>query len=474
MKIFSRKLATIICSTMILSACSASLQSSSQQVPSDMSGEKQDDSTAVQVTKVKAETIEREVVYTGKVQPSQTINVMPKTSGEVKTVNFEVGDTVKAGDVLFTINTESIENEISKLKVSLKANDVSIKNAQLAIEQLNGGQEQTNLLQMQAAIDNAKIQLDNASTALNTAKDNYDKNKILLDSAVISQNSFNSFDSAYKQAQNAYEQANSAYKQAVENLKIYKEKTIKEKEQAALNSFESAKANKEATELQLKILEKSLADTVVTAPISGVISAKGVSIANTASPQTTAATILDLSSVTVDVNVSEATVSALSQGDKVSVLISTISKEPIVGKIKSINPTVDTSGTYPVKVEISNQNDRIKAGMFAQVTFSEEKVENAIVVPNNAVLYDETGKYVYIVENNVAIKKYVETGVDNGVNIQIVSGIEDSQYVVTVGSNYVSDQRKVRIVNELGEEVNLDGSVKETQETSESNNEEGQ
>lgn len=431
--------------------------------------------TPVQVQEMSQSSIKKELVYAGQVKPNETVDVTSKLSGQVESVKYEVGDYVNAGDILFTLDKKDIQDQIKQLEASLKISNASVSSAQTGLNQVSdGGQIKSSRLSLQngvdsakKAVDNAKKSVDSAKAQLDTAKSSledtekkYNDNKKLFDAGVIARADFDSIElgytqakNAYTQAENAYEQAKIGYDQAVdgyntakESLDIFDNKTTADNVETAQNGVDTATASRDSVLTQLEIAKSTLNDTAVKAPISGYITAKNISETNMVSAQSAPYTIVDMSKVKVNVSVSEKVINLISVGKSVDVVIPTIGEEKITGTIKTIAPSADSTNTYPVEIEIVNSDSAIKAGMFAEIHFVENQSDNAYVVPRNTILENETDKYVYVIENGKAVKKVVETGIDNGESIQIISGVNSGDKIVVSGQDYVVDGEEVKIV----------------------------
>lgn len=211
--------------------------------------------------------------------------------------------------------------------------------------------------------------------------------------------------------------------------------------------YETAKANIEAAEINLEILKKNISDCTVTSPMSGVIVSRSVERGSFASPSAPAYVIMDLSTIKVEVGVSEQTVNAIAVGDTVDVLMTAVSAEPLSGTVATISPASGQSGTYSVQVELNNTEGLIKAGMLAEVSFTREKAEDAIVLPRNTVLNKDDETYVYVVEEGVAKKVLVTTGIETGDSIQITTALPEGTQVVTRGQTYLTDGEQVTILD---------------------------
>ncbi len=315
--------------------------------------------------------------YSGKAAPSKEVSVVPTVPGKVINFNYDVGDTVREGAVLFSVDSADLQNNLRSLE------------ANYHVAELN----------------------------LNNAKNTYENNKILFDEEIISQTEFDQIKLAY----------------------------------------ETTEANLTATQIQIENLKKNISDCTVTSPMSGVIAQRGVERGGFASQAAPAYTVMDLSTIKVEVGVSEQVVNTIAIGDEVAVKMTAVSAEPLTGRVSTISPSAGQTGTYTVKIELNNQDGAIKAGMLAEVSFTMEQSEEAFVLPRNAVLTKDGETYVYILEGNTVKKTPVETGIETGETIEITSGLSEGMEVVTKGQTYISD----------GEEVNTADSAQKTPENTE-------
>lgn len=259
---------------------------------------------------------------------------------------------------------------------------------------------QNNLRSIEANYNATKLQMDNAKNTL-------DNNMILFEEGIVSQSE-------------------------IDQMKL---------------AYDSAQASLTAIQIQKENLEKNIADCTVTSPISGVISARGVEIGSFASQGAPSYNIIDLSSVKVEVGVAEQMVNQIAEGQKVDVMLTAVSPEPLQGTVSTITPTTSQTGTYTVKVTMNNGKKLLRPGMLAEVRFITAASSGALLLPRNAVLEKDEEVYVYVVENNVAKKVLVETGIESGEMIEITSGLTEGMQVVTKGQTYISDGETVKVNN---------------------------
>jgi len=435
--------------------------------------------TAVEATKITSASIKKEMIYAGQVAPSRSVSVISKITGKVQEYYFDIGDSVKEGDILFKLDEKDIQNQITQLEAQMNQSAQGIRSAQNAVSSVTGGQYQSQILQQEAAIENyekqlttaengiklAEIAAENARKTLENTQQTYDNTKALYEIDAVSKSDFDKADLGLAQAQAGFEKANNDYSQALigkeqllsakktaeEALGLVTGQIAQDNRRSAQLALDTARAGAGSLQVQMDLVLDTLKDTNVTAPMAGLVSGRNAKTDEYVSSQMAAYTIIDIDTVNIDVKVSELLINSIYAGQNVDVLINSISGEIITGTIETISPAADQTGTFPVKIKLSNADHIIKPGMFAEVHFTREMNENTVVVPRNTVLTDETSSYVFVNNGGISIKTTVETGIDNGEYIEILSGVSIGDEVITKGHTYITDGEEINIVSVWGE-----------------------
>ena len=178
-----------------------------------------------------------------------------------------------------------------------------------------------------------------------------------------------------------------------------------------------------------------------------MVTQRNVEVGGFASAAAPAYVVMDLSTIKVEVGVSEQVLNTINIGDKVDVTMTAVSDLPLEGTVSTVSPAAGQTGMYTVKVELDNADGIIKAGMMAEVNFTAEKAEDTIVLPRNAVITKEDETYVYVVKGGTAKKVMVELGIEAEDTIEITKGLKKGDDVVTKGQTYISDGEEVNVVN---------------------------
>ena len=117
-----------------------------------------------------------------------------------------------------------------------------------------------------------------------------------------------------------------------------------------------------------------------------------------------------------------------------------------------ISPIVDPeTGTFKITIEISDPTRRIKPGMFARIAIVYDQRLNALKIPRSALLEDDRGNSVFVIEDDVAKRRTVETGYSDRGMVEILDGLNDEDVIVTVGQVGLREDSRVVIVNGAGE-----------------------
>ncbi|MCQ2749106.1 MAG: efflux RND transporter periplasmic adaptor subunit [Clostridia bacterium] len=349
---------------------------------------------AVSVEEIALDEIDNSLVYSAKVEAESVIPVILKASGEVKEVYVKIGDEVKEGQVLFTIDQEDLYKNVRALNASYNS----------AI----------------AASNAAKANYENSKVNVETIEANYKAACELYEMGAISE-------VEYKQAVASYEYGasgatNSAYAQ-----------------------WQQAQAAVEQARIGLENAREVLNDARVKSPIDGVVSNLTVKEKTMLQAGVAPCTVVNADELEINVSVSESVISLIKPGDEVEVSLNAFPGEKFKGIIDAVS-SASTTGVYPVVIKLENDEDKIKSGMFGRVTFSTNKKDKTIVIPKDALIVVGEEKYVFIYDNKKAVRVDVETGIDNGKDVEIISGLEVGDKLIVKGQDYVEDGDKVRLV----------------------------
>ena len=321
--------------------------------------------------------IERTTVVTGKIVPRNEVNVKPQINGIIAELYKEAGQQVKEGEV------------IAKLRVIPDMNSLSSAQSRVRLSEIN----------------------------LKQAKTNYDREKALYDKKLVS-------DEEYDQVLQAYNQA-------------------KEERAAAQESLEVIRDGVSSS-------NKTGSSTLIRSTITGLILDIPVKVgnsviqANTMNDGTTVATVANMSDLIFDGNIDETEVGALSEGTPMHIRIGALQGFDTEAALEYISPkAVESNGAnqFEIKAAVKVSGDhKIRSGYSANAEIVLERVEQVLSIPESALEFAGDDTFVY--KKNAAgeyDRVQVETGLSDGVNIEITSGLQSGDIVR--GPRIINDEK---------------------------------
>ena len=189
-------------------------------------------------------------------------------------------------------------------------------------------------------------------------------------------------------------------------------------------------------------------NTVLTSPVSGVVTAKNYDAGDL--PSGLPILVIEQQQpLKVIVAVNESEFPHVKQGQAVSVKLDTYGDEEFTGRVHLIHPTIDpTSRTFQVEVTIDNHSNKVHSGMFARVTFN-YGTTHSVVVPDRAIM-KQTGsgvRYVFVNNNGTAEWREVQLGRRLGDRYEVTGGLVNGTQVVVSGQSRLTDGTRVQVVN---------------------------
>ncbi len=271
----------------------------------------------------------------------------------------------------------------------------------------------------------------------------------LIDTTIYSQNAKQS-KANYMQASANFENAKINYER---NKKLFEQNLIAKQDlDNAKTSLDVSAAQKEAAYANYTNSLTQLGYCQITAPFSGTITKRmldpGAFVTSSGSSQgTNLFTLMNVDKLKSIINVPEKYVPLLNKIQDIQVQVDAIPGKIFQAKLKKISDAVDLSTrTMAVEVDIENTSGVLKPGMFATITLILERKERALILPNQVVLNDDQGNFVYLVNSDSTVtKRYVQIGIQQDNKYEILSGINDSDKIVFVGQDLVKNKMKVKI-----------------------------
>lgn len=203
---------------------------------------------------------------------------------------------------------------------------------------------------------------------------------------------------------------------------------------AAISDLDAKRAQLEVDQARLSSARTRLAKTVIRAPFTGVAGLRHVSPGEYVQIGQELVSLVQLDPIKLDFRVPESALSRISTGQRVRIAVDAYPGETFEGEVYAIAPQLDTSGrSVELRATIANPEGRLRPGLFARVELETAARENALLVPEEALWPVGDKQYVYVVEDGAAKLVEVVTGVRQAGRVEITSGIDRDDVVITAG-----------------------------------------
>lgn len=468
-----KQICALLCGAMILTLAGCGQQSQAEVM---------DTTVTVEAVPAQSGSLSSQSSYIGTISAEGTANVVSMVSGNVEEVQVAVGDTVTANQLLCVfddtaaqINLENARNTYANAQVGLQSAQATLKSAQAGAQSAQASVQsaQAGLSSAQAGLSSAQESYQGAVASyggedlaileeqVRMAQENYDNTKALFDIGAASQLEVDQANQNLRSAQAGLQAAQANINSAQAGLQqaqagIGNAEAGVQQAQAGMTSAQasvqqaqagvsSAQANVQAAKLGVESAEYQLTLYHLSSPISGVVEAVNVTENNFTASGSLAFVISNAKNKTVTFYVTDDVRKALQTGQPVSV---TCQGRNYTGVVSEISGVVSAStGLFQVKAIISEAQD-LPDGLKVEITTVTHTVQDNILVPSDALYFDNGDAYVYVIRDGAAVRTPVEIGLYTRDQIAVVSGLDLGEQVITSWSSALKDGAPVRLAGE--------------------------
>lgn len=400
--------------------------------------------------------IEQTINTSGTVTTEQSKVYFSDVSVKIGSVNVEAGDAVKAGDVLIAYDADALakEKELAQLKLqstegsyqnslqnsSENAGDLKEANVNLEVLEQQIADTEAYINSLEAKIEQKQTDLAHEGTLLQISlldwQDEPNSEEYLNLQKLIQLNSYeqqnNEEIKGWQDELKVYNEMLADYKEYRSEMKA--QKNTAEAGEMTSGAKEELEANNQTNEIQAKDSLESLeaAETGITADFNGVVTEVGAVEGSSVTVGTQLLKLESTEEVMVKISVTKYDLDKIALGQKAVV---TIGGKEYQGEVSKINKMAEknASGAAVVGTEIKilNPDSDVILGVEAKVVISTAKEADVVLVPTEAVNVDMDGEFVYVVEENILVKKRIVTGISSDTMVQVTEGLGEDEQLVT-------------------------------------------
>jgi RND family efflux transporter MFP subunit len=336
----------------------------------------------------------------GYITPRRRATIAAKITGRVTGVFFDEGTRVAEGQLLATLDDLDYKRALDSAKADRDAS--------------------------QAAIADLEVQLRNAEIQLKRAKE--------LHASGI-------------QTQEALDNALTSVDSLRARIALTKQQVL-------------------AAESRIAVAQQAVDNCTIRAPFPGIVVSKDAQVGEMVSPnsagggftRTGIATIVDMKSNEIEVDVNESYIAKVREGQLVKATLDAFPNDPYDAKVRTVIPTADRQkATVKVRISFLKLDSKILPDMGVKVAFLEEEKPEAVekgkakapqavaYIPKSAVRSDSSASFVYVLRDGKVERRAVSLGTDRGTDVAVLAGVSPGDSLVVKGPESLHDGEKVEI-----------------------------
>ncbi|MDT0631931.1 efflux RND transporter periplasmic adaptor subunit [Rubrivirga litoralis] len=381
----------------------------------------QPDAALVEVVAVSGTTFEDVIELTGTVDAGEDAQLSPSASG-VLTYVAPVGARVGRGGVVARVDAGTQRAGVAQARAQASQSRAGINQAQAQVAQARAG------------IEAGQAQRRAATAQLRLAQQQVERQRPLLQQQIISPLEFEQVEGQLASAQAQVAQADAQIAQARGQLA------------AAQEGVQAARAGAEAGQAGVQSAQAQLSNTTVRAPFGGVVEAQLAEPGELASPGQAVVRLVGGGGLRVEAGVPERYSGEIEVGTQVTVRPTAYSAEPRGGRVVFVGTAVDAgSRTFPIEVAVDNADGALRSEMVVELTVTRALIQDALVLPQDAVVRDERGTSVFVAvpadtaDVFVAERRAVRLGASSGGEVVVAEGLRVGDRVVVSGQSSLAD-----------------------------------
>ena len=346
----------------------------------------------------------RSVVAIGRIEPISKVEIKSKANGIIEDLKVDVGDLVRAGEVLVELDKENLAARLRETRAALMGAEANFQAAE-------------------AELEKSEIEAEDVEVAF--ARRNTDRAELLLAEGLIGQQAFDESRSALEQAQNRQRAART-------QLNVTRARA------------EQARANIAQSQASVERAEEELDNASIRSPIDGMVLSRGVeigspvsSILNMGAAATLVMVLGNIDEVFVRGQVDEADVGEVRLDQPARIRVEAFRERLFEGRLTQISPLgVEENNvvSFEVRVSIDNAAGELRANMSADAEIILEEHLGTLIVPEAAITYDaDRTAWVEVPSpggEDPSRRQAIEVGVSNGTRTQVLKGLDEGDQVI--------------------------------------------
>jgi RND family efflux transporter MFP subunit len=362
----------------------------------------------VQVEAVRQETVHRAVEAVGTLAAVDEVTISSEAEGHVSRLLADLGDRVRAGQVLVELDREKSSYNLEQQKAAHAR----------ALAKF-GASDSAHLPPIEKTPDVQKAQAE-----LVQAKQSFERAQELHKRQLVPRQTLDDAETMLQSKQASYD--------------------------AALQNAKNLRADIDASGAAMKLADRQLRDTDIRAPFDGYVQKRLVSLGEYVKVQTPVMSVVRIDPLKVTAEIPEKMAPWIKIGEGVDLNVDAYPDTPLTGKISRISPAVNTSTrAFPFEALVPNGDARLKPGTFARVHIVSGKIDRVLTVPYSAIQYRYGVNRVFVVNGDRLSARELKVGERIEDRIEVLSGVKAGESVALTDVDKLAEGTRVAVTKNV-------------------------
>ena len=240
-----------------------------------------------------------------------------------------------------------------------------------------------------------------------------------------------------RQVEVALDQARAAF----ERTKVLFDRQLVSEEE-----YDAAKHQVQDIEVGLEEAKFNLSHTTIRAPLAGLVMRRSIEVGRLVRTNDQIFSIANVEPLLARIHIPEMRMRQVRVGQRAQLSVDSFDDRSFDAVVRMINPGVDPqSGTVKVTLEVPSDGARLKPGMFASVRIITEQHNGALIVPKQALVLETDEDDLFVFADSIARRTPVKLGLIDGNRVEVLSGLKETDRVITIGHDGLKDGARVRL-----------------------------
>ncbi|MDA0809151.1 MAG: efflux RND transporter periplasmic adaptor subunit [Planctomycetota bacterium] len=442
-----RKRDRLICFAALFAATgfSISLSGCNQAEPSARVENTVDNTPTVRLVAAERTTIERTTTQPATIHAYHQAEIHAKVAGYLSELNVDIGQTVEKGDVLGVISVPEMQISFERKQAEIRSLEAEQESAAAGVKLAQADVDAAVAQQAQATAEVAKM-----DAQVNADTSEFNRVTQLVEQKAVAGRLLDEARQKLEASTSAKAAVQAALQSAVAAVTVAREKAA-----VAEAGVKAAAAQTDVIRKELEELATLMQYAILKAPFRGVVTQRHVDPGDlvrniqdaSESSREPLFEIAQVDRVRLRVAIPETEAPLVRVGNAVALKLRSLPNREFEGTISRIARRLDESTrTMLIEVDLDNTDGLLIPGMYGEATVALQQTPDALVIAATAVRFDETGNSsVYVFENGAIRTVPVVTGHDNGRQIQILSGIDETAKIAAGRIGRFKDGQKVSV-----------------------------